>query len=63
MEEKFGGKNKTSLLNEWLQFVNQPVVHEVCCSIKTLLETISDNGNFDETRCKQILTEIVKNKP
>jgi hypothetical protein len=36
------------LIQEWLQSVNQPVVDEVCDKINQLLETISDNSNFDQ---------------
>lgn len=51
------------LIQEWLQSVNQPVVDEVCNNINQLLEIISDNGNFDEAQCKQILSQILENKP
>ena len=53
----------STLMEEWLGAVNQPVVDSICEAVNDLLEDVSDHGNFTPEQCKAILCEIVLTRP
>ena len=51
------------LIDKWLECVNQPVVDNVCETVKELLLEVSDGGLFDHRQCLEILAHIVATCP
>ena len=51
------------LLVKWLGSVNQPVVRDIQSTVRQLLVTVSDHGNYDHSECQRILAEVVMQAP